>query len=900
MYDVKKYFLLLLFSSVFLVVGCAEARETEVEINKVEYGNSRMDVYLDYLRGKRVGLVVNQASVVDSVHLCDTLLASGIDVKRIFAPEHGFRGVADAGEAVADGKDARSGLEIVSLYGKNKKPTQEQMNGLDVVVYDLQDVGVRFYTYISTMHYMMEACAESGVPLLILDRPNPNGDYVDGPVLESDCKSFVGMHPIPIVYGLTCGELAYMINEEGWLSDNKRCDIKVVEMLHYYPSDRHELPIAPSPNLKDYTAVRLYPSLCFFEGANVSVGRGTQIPFKIYGSPYMKQGDYEFVPEPVEGAKSPLFKGRKCKGYDLSAEDSVKSIRLEYLMSAYEDIGDSLFWANGRFFDLLAGTKSLRRQMKQGATEQQIRASWQQGIDDYKQKMSKYRLYVEEPKHESHTINWKEATRSAWVDSLVNVMTLEEKIAQLIWVTVCHTSNANEVKAARENIVKYGVGGVLMLQGSAIDVSRLTMEFDSLSRLPLLFSADAENGLSMKFDDVTDFPKSMTLGAIRDVSYVEAMGSKVGEQLRACGIQVNFAPVADVNTNPNNPIIGMRSYGENARRVSEATKAYVAGLQSQGCVAVVKHFPGHGDTSQDSHTALPIVTATKARLDSVELLPFRESIEAGAMGIMCAHLNVPALDKSVSSSSMSSAILSDLLRGEMGFEGLIVSDAVNMAGVKIAANGKNVEAECLMGGNDVVEFVLDVPSVIEAVKERIAAGKMTEQDVEQRLRRVLAVKEWCKNNYRRMTAVERGLRGLDKETFADKLFMESVTLLEESNVAERDVEVRTFGKWPQREWKTPVGENAVKWLLVDDKSIAAYNSYVSTLPKGEKVVVLYVGNPYRVKRLKLMEDSGLVIMYESTLRAKRVAYSYLEQRFEARGVLPVSIGKYKEGHNNKK
>ena len=892
----KKYVLFIVFSIICVASGCASAHEVDETEAKVICGNARIDEYIGFLQGRRVGLVVNQSSVVDGVHLCDTLMSLGVDVRKIFSPEHGFRGDADAGEHVKGGRDAKTGLEIVSLYGKNKKPNKEQLADIDVVVYDLQDVGVRFYTYISTLHYVMEACAESELPFVVLDRPNPNGDYIDGPVLESDCKSFIGIHLIPIVYGMTCGELAYMINGEGWLSGGLRCNLKVIAMTNYDRNGRHELTVAPSPNLRDYKAIRLYPSLCFFEGSNVSVGRGTQKPFMIYGSPKIKSGTYAFMPQSVAGSKSPIFKDVKCVGFDLTESIDEARIDLSYLLGAYREIGDSAFWFNARHFDLLAGTKSLRQQLKKGFSEAQIRATWETKLQDFKAKRAKYLIYNERKPLQVEPICWQDAVKSQWVDSVLGRLTLDEKIAQLVWVTICGTANEREVSNAVENVERYGVGGVLILQGTPKGALEIVNMLRSKTRVPLLFSADAENGMSMKFKEVVDFPKNITLGAISDLSLIEKLGHEIGEQISECGIQVNFAPVVDVNTNPLNPIIGMRSFGENPRRVAEVAKAHIKGLQAEGCVGVVKHFPGHGETSQDSHSTLPLVGATRERLDSVELYPFVECIKAGVMGVMSAHLNVPTIDNEVKSMSMSSKALSGLLREQIGFEGLIVTDAVNMAGLKIAADGANVESLCLKGGNDVVEFSLDVKGAVESTKALIRKGELTEADIDARVRRVLAIKEWCAKYGRDVQSVEGKVNDIEKENLSDLLFKESVTILQNNNIELSNRSFTTFGTWPDVKLdNTDNGTEQVHWLFVDDKSIAAYNQYVAALPRPMKVVVVYTGNPYRINRLQLRDTDGLVVLYESTSRAKRIAMLYAKQRFEARGVMPVSVGKFREG-----
>ena len=317
---------------------------------------------------KKIAVVANQTSLVGTTHLVDTLLARDVNVTKIFCPEHGFRGTAAAGAIIKDGKDDRTGLPIVSLYGKNKKPTPEQMKDVDCVIFDLQDVGCRFYTYISTLHYVMEACAEAGIPLLVLDRPNPNGHYVDGPVLDMKYQSFVGMHPVPVVYGLTIGEYAQMINGEHWLKNGMQCKLTVVPMQGYKrDSVGYELPVPPSPNLRNAHAVALYPSLCLFEGTNCGVGRGTDYPF-----------------EWVTYQKDTL---------DLRQEQAPKAFSLRYLMTMYQRVPKGKFFQQSNFFEKLAGNGELRRQIESSMSEENIRASWQPAIDNYKKTREKYLLY---------------------------------------------------------------------------------------------------------------------------------------------------------------------------------------------------------------------------------------------------------------------------------------------------------------------------------------------------------------------------------------------------------------------------------------------------------------------------------------------------------------------------
>lgn len=369
-----------------------------VQAKNVVVGAERLDQYLPLLKGKSVGLVINQTSMVSNSHLLDTLMALGIDVKKVFAPEHGFRGTADAGEHVNNGVDAKTNVAIVSLYGDNKKPKAAQLKDLDIVIFDIQDVGVRFYTFISTLQYVMEACAENNKPLLILDRPNPNGHYVDGPVLDTQFRSFVGMQPIPIVHGMTIGEYAQLLNGEKWLSKKVQCKITIVPCLNYDHKTFYTLPVKPSPNLPNMTAIYLYPSLCFFEGSNnVSLGRGTDKPFQIYGSDeFVKTLPFSFTPQSVDGAKNPPLLNKTCYGYDLSAislDDLRKQkFTLSYLLNAYKLSNNKAKFFNS-FLIKLTGKASFTTQIEKSVDENAIKASWQKDLIKFKAIRKKYLLY---------------------------------------------------------------------------------------------------------------------------------------------------------------------------------------------------------------------------------------------------------------------------------------------------------------------------------------------------------------------------------------------------------------------------------------------------------------------------------------------------------------------------
>jgi uncharacterized protein YbbC (DUF1343 family) len=358
----------------------------------LQTGAEQTTSYLPLLQGKRVAMVVNQTSVIGNSHEVDSLLALGVNIKLIYAPEHGFRGDADAGAHISNATDTKTGLPIYSLYGKNKKPTAEQLKDVDVVLFDIQDVGARFYTYISTMHYVMEACAEQNKQLLVLDRPNPNGYYVDGPVLEASNKSFVGMHPIPVVHGLTVGELARMINGEKWLAGQKSCPLTVIPVANYTHKTRYSLPVKPSPNLPNDLAIQLYPSICLFEGTTVSVGRGTEWPFQVIGSPFYKRKEFSFTPRPLPGATSPPLLNQVCYGRKLTEKDVPGQFSLAFVIDFYRNsTNQDKFFID--FFNTLAGTNTLKNQIQAGLSEAEIRASWQPALNQYKNMRRAYLLY---------------------------------------------------------------------------------------------------------------------------------------------------------------------------------------------------------------------------------------------------------------------------------------------------------------------------------------------------------------------------------------------------------------------------------------------------------------------------------------------------------------------------
>ncbi len=363
-------------------------------------GAERTAEYFPKLKGKKVGVVSNQTSVIGKHHLVDSLLKAKINIVKVFGPEHGFRGDEEAGRKIKKGIDKKTKLPVISLYGDNHKPTVEDLQGIDIMVFDIQDVGCRFYTYLSTMHYVMEACAENKILLIILDRPNPNGFYVDGPVLDTAFRSFVGMHPIPIVHGMTLGELAKMINGEHWLANGIKCDIEIIPCYNYNHTHYYEPPIPPSPNLPTIESIYLYPSLCLFEGTDVSVGRGTHKPFELIGKPDFEKGTTKFTPKSIKGvAENPPYKGLECKGFELTNFSrnfilNSRHIYLYWLMGFYEMSKDTNTFFNP-MFDKLVGSDSLRKQLMERKTVEQIYKSWEPGLRKYIAMRQKYLIYID-------------------------------------------------------------------------------------------------------------------------------------------------------------------------------------------------------------------------------------------------------------------------------------------------------------------------------------------------------------------------------------------------------------------------------------------------------------------------------------------------------------------------
>ena len=388
---------LIIFGIVCLTSTKISAQTNNQQENCYKPAADRPELYLKLLKNKNIAVVANQTSLLaDKTHLVDFLVKNNIKIKEIFAPEHGFRGNADAGEHVKNGIDTKTGLPIVSLYGDNKKPKAEQLQGVDLILFDIQDVGVRFYTYISTLSYVMEAAAENNIEVIVLDRPNPHDGYTDGPVLKEKWTSFVGLHKVPVVYGLTIGEYGKMVNGEKWLKNGVQAKYTIIPMLNYHKKQRYPISEKPSPNLPNDQSINLYPSLCFFEGTQVSIGRGTDFPFQVFGSPWLKNHPFKFTPKPNFGAKDPFLNGKICNGEDLRNYPEIKEkLDLSFVINAYKnfDKKSQEFFLKNLWFDTLAGTDELRKQIISGKSEEEIKNSWKQDLQNFEKIRTKYRIY---------------------------------------------------------------------------------------------------------------------------------------------------------------------------------------------------------------------------------------------------------------------------------------------------------------------------------------------------------------------------------------------------------------------------------------------------------------------------------------------------------------------------
>lgn len=380
------------FFTLVLLSSCAAASEEHRNQQPAPAlpGAYQLDEYLPNLSNKNVAITVNHSSLIEATHLVDTLLSLEVQLTKVFTPEHGFTGTVSDG-VVIEYEETDKPYELISLYGKNKKPSVDQLANIDVMLFDIQDVGARFYTYIGTMHYVMEACAQQGIPVIILDRPNPNGSYVDGPVLDTAFSSFVGMHPIPVVHGMTIGEYAAMINGEGWLENGITCEIQVVKNKNWNHETKYPIPVKPSPNLPNDLSISLYPSLCFFEGTIMSVGRGTDFPFQQIGHPDYPDSSYQFTPVSMEGSKWPPLEDVKCNGLSFASRTPVYELNLALLLEAYKKMSRPDFFNN--YFKTLSGTEELQKQIVAGMSEQEIRQSWADGLTKFRKIRESYLLY---------------------------------------------------------------------------------------------------------------------------------------------------------------------------------------------------------------------------------------------------------------------------------------------------------------------------------------------------------------------------------------------------------------------------------------------------------------------------------------------------------------------------
>ena len=413
----KRISRVLQISTVFLcvILGCQgtnkkqKPSENLKEKEGIVVGANQTEAYLNLIKNKNIAIVGNNTSVIFNnnstqpyKHLVDSLLSLNINITKIFAPEHGLRGVVDAGEIIKNGLDEQTGLPVISLYGDNNnkssnkfKPSNEHLKDINLMIFDIQDVGVRFYTYLSTLHYIMEACAENNIPVIVLDRPNPNGFYIDGPIAQKEFKSFIGLHPVPIVYGMTIGEYAKMINGEKWLENGVQCDLTVIPLKNYTHQSMYSLPLRPSPNLPNDKSINLYASLCLFEGTNVSCGRGTEMQFQIFGSPDLPSDTYKFsfTPQPNFGSKNPKNMNQECHGLDLSETEKLSSLNFSWLIDAYHATSEKDSFFRTKSFNLLAGTDKLKEQIENGLKFKDIKESWQKDLDAFRTIRKKYLMY---------------------------------------------------------------------------------------------------------------------------------------------------------------------------------------------------------------------------------------------------------------------------------------------------------------------------------------------------------------------------------------------------------------------------------------------------------------------------------------------------------------------------
>ena len=758
--------------------------EAEPETPPVLAGDEQPEVYMPLLEGKRIALFTNQTGILKGTgeHILDVLMEKQLDVSFVLCPEHGFRGNLDAGAEVKDDVDEKTGIPLHTAYGEGL--SKEELDDFDVLVVDIQDVGLRYYTYYISMFHLMENCAEAGKEVVVLDRPNPNGFYVDGPLLQDEYVSQVGALPIPVVHGMTLGELSLMINGEGWLGSGKdSLKLTVVPCQNYTHQTLTEITVNPSPNLRDMRAIYLYASTCFFENTAVSVGRGTEYPFTVYGSPYLKDtGDnsFSFTPKSIPGALQPPYENEECFGRDLREIELdfilQNGINLTYLCDAYRDLHSAhpeiSFFGNpdkkGRYWlDYLTGSDAVRKLIEEGKTPEEIEKSWEADVRQFRAKRAPYLLYEDRDTPE-------EWTKAPYTDKeqVLAAMSTKEKLAQMCFIEL-RKWNGEEVhrlnKEQAELLDRYPVGGVCLFKENCRDVEQILQlnadlqqaETKKQGRPAMFISADQEGGWITRLETGCMMPGNMALGAAGDPELAKENAVIIAEEMKALGFNMDFAPDADVLTNPDNTIIGIRSFSDDPELTAKLGKASQQGFQEQGVIPTLKHFPGHGNTATDSHTGLPEVDRSFEELKAIELIPFQECIRAGADMIMTAHIRYPQLEQETRVSkktgkevtipaTLSRKILTDLLRKEMGYQGVVITDALYMQAVSqhfdpLETNCMAIEAGAdmlLMNVNIASEKgIADFEKRLEDLEGLTETGELSMERIDESVLRILTLKE---------------------------------------------------------------------------------------------------------------------------------------------------------------
>ena len=770
--------------------------ETEAALPAVVLGDEQFDAYLPLLEGKKVALLTNQTGIVgdaasfrvedplsdpDSLirfgkdrdgnditygeHILDALVDRNVNVTAVFSPEHGFRGEADAGETVENAVDEKTGVPLISLYGNGNTngPADSDMERFDTLVVDMQDVGLRYFTYYISLYNMMDACAAWDKEVVLLDRPNPNGFYVDGPILQEPYKSGVGRLPIPIVYGMTWGELAQMINGEGWLSEGRTAELTVIPCLNYTHQTHVPLSHEPSPNLKDMHAIYLYASTCYFENTVVSVGRGTELPFNAFGSPYFENVDgygFSFTPQSMLGATEPPFLGETCYGKDLRTkplqEIFDEGINLTYLIDAYhayQSLGqEQSFFGKGSndryFIDLLCGTDEVRRQIEEGLTSDEIKASWKYDLIRFRAQRRPYLLY-------------EDADDAAYIDpdpemlteAVLARMSLDQKIDQLLIVAPEILTQTETVTSAgdalREALEQHPVGGILYFEPNIVDPEQtkaLLEATQSYAKAPLgvpLFACiDEEGGKVSRIakNDAFDVPRFDYLRNVKSKEEAYEIGLAIGKYLKEYGFNLDFAPCADVLTNPENTVVKDRSFGPDPAFVSDCVGAYCSGLHESGILSTIKHFPGHGSTVGDTHEGFALTERTLWEMKEAELIPFQRAGELGADAVMTAHISVPAITGDNTPATLSEAALNGVLRQDLGYDGLIVTDALNMKAISDHYGAGEACVLALKAGADLLLMPVSLTDAENAIKAALSSGELSEDRIDLSVRRILMKK----------------------------------------------------------------------------------------------------------------------------------------------------------------